>query len=132
MDLVFDPQAAVKIEKVDAAAQQDVLAIVDGLGVFTRADLVGSRPAAQKSPRFQNPDRMPSAAQSRRGCQTRQASAQDDYLCHAEPCRGNIKCYVCTTSRLHVVLYDGNAAAPSAARIPVDEIEHHQHDQNDE
>ena len=30
------------------------------------------------------------------------------------------------------VLYDGDAAATSAARIPADEIERHQHDQNDE
>ena len=43
-----------------------------------------------------------------------------------------MKFYVYTSSRLYVVLDDGNAAATSAARIPANEIERHHHDQNDE
>ena len=39
-DLVLYPQAAVEVQKIDAAAQQDVLAVIDGLGVFTGSDFV--------------------------------------------------------------------------------------------
>jgi hypothetical protein len=63
-DLALDSQAAVKIQKIDAAAQQNVLAVVDGLGIFARADFVRSGAPAQKSPRFQDSHRVPGAGQS--------------------------------------------------------------------
>ena len=50
-DLVLDAQPPVKIEQIDAAAQQHVLAVVDHLGVFA-ADRPGSGAAAEEAAGF--------------------------------------------------------------------------------
>ena len=75
MSLV-DAQAAVEIQQIDAAAQQDVLAVVDGL----RIDLVGGRAAAQERARFEEFDGVPGAGERRGRSQSRQAAADDDYV----------------------------------------------------
>src|SRR5262249_37789731 len=45
----FDAEAAIEVEQIHAAFQENVLAIVDGVG----AGLVGSRAAAEKRSRFE-------------------------------------------------------------------------------
>ena len=79
----FDSQPAIKIQQIDAAAQQDVLAVVDDLGVLAVADFVGRGAAAQERARFQHSDRVAGAAQRRRGCgKPSQTSANDDDISH--------------------------------------------------
>ncbi len=61
-NILLDAQAAIKIEQVDAAAQQDMLAVVDELGLFAVADFIGSGTPAQEGPRFQQLNRVPRSA----------------------------------------------------------------------
>lgn len=77
-DLALDAQPPVKIEQIDAASQQDVLAIVDRLF----AKLVGSCASAQKRPRLEDLHRVPRSAQRRRRRQTGQPAAEHDHIGH--------------------------------------------------
>src|SRR5260370_396462 len=68
-------QPLVEIEQVDAAAQQDVLAVVDGLGI---ADFVRGRAAAQERAGFQDKDVVTGAAE-------RDGSRKATYPCFLNP-----------------------------------------------
>jgi hypothetical protein len=65
-DPVFNPQPAVKIQKIDAAAQQNVLAVIDnfaGLAIGA-GNRPGSSPPAGKRPRFEDIDAETGAPKS--------------------------------------------------------------------
>src|ERR1700719_4915621 len=70
-DLAVDAQAPVKIEKIDTAPQQDVLAVVDRF----RANLIRACAPAQERTRLKNLHRVPRAPESRRRRQARQPAA---------------------------------------------------------
>ena len=76
-DVAGDAQARVEIQQVDAAAQQDVLAVVDGFA----AGLIRSGAAAQERTGFQHDERDTRAAQ-RSGCRESGQSAADDDNIH--------------------------------------------------
>ena len=69
-----DAQALVKIQQVDAAAHQHVLAVVDGF----RAGLIGSGAAAEKRAGFQEPDAVTFAAQRGSRGKSGQSAADND------------------------------------------------------
>src|SRR5207253_386350 len=77
-DGVFDAEAVVEVEQVDAALEQDVLAVIDGLG----AGFVGGCAAAEEGSRFEDSDVMACAAQGRGGGESCQTSTRDDYIGH--------------------------------------------------
>ncbi len=78
-DQVADPQALVEIQEVDAAAQQQVLAVIDGLGgVLVRAgNGVGRGASAQERARLEEVHVETSAAQS--GCRGEAGKAAAGY-----------------------------------------------------
>jgi hypothetical protein len=73
---------AVEIEEVDAAPQQDVLAVVDHLGIFT-ADRPWSGAAAREVSRFADDDVESRAAESGGGGQASEATADYSYFGHS-------------------------------------------------
>src|SRR5258708_26935921 len=79
LDLALDTQPPVEVQQVDAAAQQDVLAVVDGLAIVT-ADVIRSRAPAQKGTSLQQTNRVTRIRQCSRRRQSGQAAAHDDYL----------------------------------------------------
>ncbi len=72
-DLVRDAEAFIKIHQVDAAAEQEVLAVVDGLGVY----FVRSRAAAEEGARFEEFYGVAGGAESCRGGESGQAASGD-------------------------------------------------------
>ena len=82
-DIVFDAEALVKIHQIDAAAQQDVLAVVDGF----RIDFVGGRASAQERAGFEELHRMAGGAEGGGGRESGQTSADDDRLQARGTCR---------------------------------------------
>jgi len=106
-DVTGDAQPSVKIEKIDAAAEQDVLAIVDGLAARARrAHFVRGRAPAEKRPSFEEPYLVTRAAKRSRSRESGQASADDDYIGHEG---------IAASLRLLLV----NAGTPAAARIVI-------------
>src|SRR3954469_9544977 len=81
-DVLRHSQPPVEIQQVDAAAQQNMLAVVDEFGFLAVPDFVGSRPAAQKRTRLKHLHRVPRPAQCCRCCESGQTSADDDDLSH--------------------------------------------------
>ena len=81
MNAVLDAQALVEIEQIYAAAQEDVLAVVDGLPVCG-VDGIGCSTPAEKAACFKEVDFKSGRPQGRRGCETRQATADDDSAGH--------------------------------------------------
>ena len=82
-DLVAHAQALVEIEQVDAAAQQHVLAVVDHFGILVGGrDGKGCGASAEEGPRLRQFHMESRAAQSRRGGESRQTAAEDEYGRH--------------------------------------------------
>jgi hypothetical protein len=77
-DFLFSSEALVKIEEIDATAQQDVLAVVDHLTVFPTGGPAGGA-AAEEVAGFQNFDFETSAAERRSGSKAGEPAADDDY-----------------------------------------------------
>ena len=75
----------VEIQQVDAAAQQDVLAVVDGLAglAFASPARVGRGAAAQKRARFEQIDFESRAAQRGRRSQSGQSAAGNQHATHS-------------------------------------------------
>ena len=59
LNLVLDAETLIEVEEIDAAAQQDVLAVVDGLA----ANFVGSRASAQERPGLKKIDLVAGGSQ---------------------------------------------------------------------
>jgi hypothetical protein len=78
-DFVGHAQALVKIEKVDAATEQDVLAVIDCLRT---SYLIGGRAATQKRACFEHANRMTGSAERGRSRQAGQTTADDDHVGH--------------------------------------------------
>jgi hypothetical protein len=82
LDLVFDAEAFVEVEQVDAAAQQDVLTVVDGLAFQFTADFVGRRSSTEEGAAFEDLNVM-SCGGKGCGCgETSESAAEDDYRGH--------------------------------------------------
>ncbi len=76
---MFDAGAAVEIDQVDAAAQENVLAVVDGFALLVGVrHLVRGRPSAEEGTAFEQIDVEPGIAQGSGGSQTRESSTGDD------------------------------------------------------
>ncbi len=73
-DFVFDAETAIEVEQIDAAAQQDVLAVVDHLGIFA-ADGPGGGAAAEEVAGFVDVDFESCAAESDGGGEAGEAAA---------------------------------------------------------
>jgi hypothetical protein len=74
-DTVAHAKPRIKVEQVYATAEQDVLAIVDGLGfAFARRHRIGRGAASKKRPRFKQIDFESGAAQRRRRGQASQSA----------------------------------------------------------
>ena len=73
-DVLLDAQASVEIQEIDAAAQKNVLAVIDGFA----AGIVGSGAAAQERAGFENTHVVAGSAQSGRRGQSGQATTDDD------------------------------------------------------
>jgi hypothetical protein len=82
LDSIGHSQPAVKIHEIKAAAQQDVLAIIDDFGTVT-GNGIGSGATAQKSARLKNVDFESGLAQRCRGREPGQASADHNCRGHA-------------------------------------------------
>jgi hypothetical protein len=86
-DQVADAQALVEIQEVDAATQQNVLAVIDGLGgIFVRAGNGVRRGAsAQEVARLEEIHVETSAAQSGCGGEAGEAAAGYENRGHQQP-----------------------------------------------
>ena len=86
-DAVAHAQPRVKIQQVDAAAQQNVLAVVDRLrlALGPGGQVVGRGAPARKRPRFEHFHLESGAAQRRRRRQTGQPAARNQNFGHISP-----------------------------------------------
>ena len=79
LDVPLHAQPLVKIQQIDTAPQQNMLAVVDG---FAIPDLVGSSSPPQERPRLKDLDPMPRPTESRSRREPSQPPADNDYLSH--------------------------------------------------
>ena len=81
-------QALVEVQQVDAASQEDVLAVVDRLRcIFGRRQGERGGPSAEEGPGFEQGDRKAGARERNGSRHPRQASTGNDYARHVPPGR---------------------------------------------
>jgi hypothetical protein len=87
LDEVLDAEAAVEVQEVDAAAEQDVLAVVDGLLAGGKRQGVRRSTAAEKLASFEYGDAVTGGSQGSRGCQPGESAAEHEHIAH-QPATG--------------------------------------------
>ena len=80
VDFVLDSEAAVEVEQVDAAAQEDVLAVIDDFGI---GEGVRGGATAEERAGFEEFHGGAGAAQGRGGGEAGKATADDNHVGHA-------------------------------------------------